>query len=307
MPFSQEVQFVTFLEEKNILCHMQAATWKDAVAQLAEVLHRNEGGFPLDEVVSACIRREEAASTVIAPLLALPHARVKGLERVLIAIGTLSAGIPFASPDHGPVQVVILILTPHEDPGLYLRVLAALSHNLGAPGAPDRLAECTSSADIYLAFSSNGAELPPYLKAQDLMEPNPVTLLETDHLKTAIDTFCLRKVMDIPIIDTERDVRGVLSVEDILRHSLPEHLLWMHDLSPILRFEPFAELLKRDHDSKISDYMREEYVSAEPGMPAVQLAKLFLTQNVRQILVLNHRRLEGIVDLHAFMAKLFWG
>jgi len=204
------------------------------------------------------------------------------------------------------VQVVILILTPHEDPGLYLQVLAALTRNLGAPGAPDHLAEFVSSDEIYHAFVSNGAELPPYLKAQDLMERAPVTLLETDYLKDAIETFCTRKVMDITIIDEERDVRGVLSVEDILRHSLPGHLLWMHDLSPILRFEPFADLLKRDHDSKIADYMREEYVSAEPGMPAVQLAKLFINENVRQIVVRNQRRLAGIVDLHAFMAKLFW-
>lgn len=306
MPVIQEIQFVQFLEPKNILCRMQATCWQDAITELACLLHRNEGGFDLNEVVASCIRREEATSTVIAPRLALPHARVKGLDRVLVAIGTLDAGILFASPDHGLVQVVILILTPHEDPGLYLQVLAALTRNLGAPGAPDQLAEYTSADEIYHAFVSNGAELPPYLKAQDLMERAPVTLLETDYLKDAIETFCTRKVMDITIIDEERDVRGVLSVEDILRHSLPGHLLWMHDLSPILRFEPFADLLKRDHDSKIADYMREEYVSAEPGMPAVQLAKLFINENVRQIVVRNQRRLAGIVDLHAFMAKLFW-
>ncbi len=306
MSSSREVQFVDFLKEKNILCHMQAADWKDAVAKLAGLLHRNEGGFDLKEVVNACIRREEATSTVIAPLLALPHARVKGLEKVLVAVGTLHTGLLFASPDHGAVQVIILILTPHEDPGLYLQVLSALTRNLGVPGAPDRLAEYTAAIEIFSAFSNNSSELPPYLKARDLMEPDPVTLLETDHLKTAIDTFCLRKVMDIPVIDEENDIRGVLAVEDILRHSLPEHLLWMHDLSPILRFEPFTDLLKRDHDSKVADFMREEYVSAEPGMPAVQLAKLFLTQNVRQIVVLDQRQLSGTVDLHSFVAKLFW-
>ena len=302
----QEIQFIQFLEPKNILWHMQAPDWHDAIMQLADLLHRNEGGFDLHEVVKACIRREEATSTVIAPRLALPHARVKGLDRVLVAIGTLDTGIVFASPDYGPVQVVILILTPHEDPGMYLQVLSALTRNLGTPGAPDQLAECMSADEIYHAFVSNGAELPPYLKAQDLMETNPVTLLETNHLKDAIETFCTQKVMDITIVDEVRDVRGVLSVEDILRHSLPGHLLWMHDLSPILRFEPFADLLKRDHDSKIADYMREEYVSAEPGMPAVQLAKLFINENVRQIVVRNQRRLAGIVDLHTFIAKLFW-
>lgn len=306
MAIVQDIKFASFVNAKNILCHMQAVNWRDAIEQLITLLHQNEGGFVLEETIGACIRREEAYSTVIAPHLALPHVRIAGLDRVLVAIGTLTTALPFSSTERGPVQVIILILTPREDPGLYLQVLAALTRDLGKTGSPDRLAEFFSSDEIYHAFSSNGVELPSYLKALNLMEPRPVTLLETDHLKTAIDTFCSRQVMDIPVIDDERDVRGVLSLEDILRHSLPEHLLWMHDLSPILRFEPFAEMLKRDRDSQVADFMREDYISVEPGMPAVQLAKIFLTRNVRQILVVEGRQLFGTVDLHSFMAKLFW-
>ncbi len=306
MPLLKEVQFASFLDSKNILSHMQATDWKDVIRQLAGLLYRNEGGFELDEVIAACIRREEATSTVIAPRLALPHARVPGLNRVLVAVGTMSVGIPFTLPDQGLIQVVILILTPHEDPGVYLRVLAALTHDLRQPGALDRLSENISSDEIYGVFSANGTQLPSFLKAINLMELHPITLLETESLKAAIDTFCSQQVMDIPIIDDVRDVRGVLSFEDILRHSLPEHLLWMHDLSPILQFEPLAELLKRDFDCKVADCMREEYISVAPEMPAVQLAKIFLTQRVRQILVTDGRQLLGTVDLQSFMAKLFW-
>ena len=138
------------------------------------------------------------------------------------------------------------------------------------------------------------------------MEPRPVTLDESDDLRSAIDQFCSRQVMDIPVVDKEGDLRGTLALEDLLRLSLPEHVLWMHDLSPIIHFEPFAELLRRDRESKVADFMRDTFVAVNADVPAVQLAKVFLTENVRQILVVDGSKLLGTVDLHAFMAKLFW-
>ena len=148
--------------------------------------------------------------------------------------------------------------------------------------------------------------MPPFLKARNLMETRPVTLLESDDLKKTIDAFCSRHVLDIPVVDEEGDLRGILSLEDLLRLSLPEHLLWMHDLSPILHFEPFADLLRHDTERKVADFMREEYVSVIPDVPAIQLAKVFLTQQARQILVIQGRKLLGVVDLDAFVAKIFW-
>jgi len=306
MAAEQETRFSDFLKLDNIRCHIKAAAWEAAIDELAGLLHSNEDSFDKDAVVAACIQRETASSTVIAPQLALPHARVEDLERVLVAIGTSRQGISFAAEERGLVHVIILILTPKADPGLYLQALAALTRELGSPDRPQRLARCGTAEEIYEFFTRKPVELPPYLKASNLIEPRPVKLLEADDLKTAIDRFCSGQVMDIPVVDEDGDLRGTISLEDILRLSLPEHLLWMHDLSPIIHFEPFADLLRRDKESKVADFMRDDYVAVSPDVPAIQLAKVFLTQKVRQILVVDGRKLLGTVDLHAFMAKLFW-
>jgi len=300
------VQFSDFLKKQNIICGLQARDWEEAVRELAAILHRNEGSFDAVSVVAACIERERATSTVIAPKLALPHARVEGLDQILVAVGTSPQGIAFAEEERGLVHVVIMVLTPKADPGLYLQTLAALSRELGDPSAPEKLAACRNADDIYKFFSQKPVQLPPFLKAQNLMDPNPATVLESDNLKRTIDVFCSRKVMDVPVIDEEGDLRGILSIEDLLQLSLPEHLLWMQDLTPILRFEPFAELLRKDEESKVADFMRESFVSVRPEVPAIQLAKVFLTEKVRQILVVDGRRLMGAVDVGAFVAKVFW-
>jgi len=298
--------FGEFLKRKNVICQLKATGWEDSVAELAQLLHDNERSFDLDRVVAACIEREKACTTVIAPRLAVPHARVDGIDHLLVAVGTSGQGVPFSCEERGLVNVIILILTPKTDPGVYLQALAALSRELGAPGAPERLACCATPKAVCDFFAEKAVELPPYLKARNLMDPRPVTLHEADDLKKAIDVFCARQVMDVPVIDEDGDLRGALALEDLLRLSLPEHLLWMHDLSPILRFEPFAEVLRHDAESKVADFMRDDYVSVGAEAPAIQLAKVFLTQRTRQILVVDGQRLLGTVDLHAFMAKIFW-
>ncbi len=299
-------RFSDFLKAENILCYPAALSWKEAIGQLVELLHKNENNFDEERVLAACLQREAASSTVIAPRLALPHARVDNLKRLLVAIGIAPKGVTFPVEERGLVHVVIVILTPKDDPGLYLQALAALTRELGAEGALDRLAGAEAPEEVFDFFSERPVALPPYLKASNLMDVRPVTLLEQDNLKKTIDIFCTRHVLDIPVVDDDGDVRGTISIEDLLRLSLPEHLLWMHDLSPILRFEPFADLLRRDQESKVADFMKDDYVSVGPDVPAIQLAKTFLTQDVRQILVVEGRKLLGAVDVGAFIAKLFW-
>jgi len=298
--------FSDFLKPENILCRLTAEGWEDAIDQLATLLCENENGFSKDTVVQACIERERAASTVLTPRFALPHARVDGLERILVAVGVTVEGIMFADPARGAVNVIVLILTPTASPGLYLEVLASLTRELKDPGAAGQLAGCTAARNVYEFFAKNTVQLPPYLKARDLVEPNPVTLLESDSLKTVIYTFSSKHVLDIPVVDNDGDLRGAIALEDLLRLSLPEHLLWMHDLSSILHFEPFADLLRHDRDTKVADFMKDEYVSVAADMPAIQLAKMFVTENVRQILVVKASKLIGTVDIDAFVPKLLW-
>ena len=99
---------------------------------------------------------------------------------------------------------------------------------------------------------------------------------------------------------------GVISLEDLLKLSLPEHLLWLNDLSPILHFQPFAEMLKNDKETKVADFMRETYVSVDENVPAIQLAKIFMVDNVRRIIVTSKGKFAGVVDIQDFTTQLFW-
>ena len=100
--------------------------------------------------------------------------------------------------------------------------------------------------------------------------------------------------------------RGVIAIEDLLGLSLPQHLLWMEDLTPIENFEPFSELLRKDSETKVADFMRDKFVAILPETPAIQLAKIFLMQGIRQIQVVEGSRFLGSVNLDSFISQIFW-
>lgn len=302
----EELRFSDFLKEDNILCNLPAMSRDEALSRLTELLVRNEGGVGKNEALAEVLEREKVSPTVIAPGIALPHARLDGLERPLVAVATSSKGIDFMAPGEEPVNVIILILTPRADPGVYLRLVAAVSKTLGAPRMRRRLAVGGTAKELFGLLSEGVTALPAYLTAKDVMDPNPVTLKEGDDLATAIEAFCTHSVSDIPIVDEEGDLRGVVSLHDVLRLSLPEHLLWMEDLSPILHFQPFTELLKRDRETKIADFMREDFVTIAADTPAIQLAKMFLRYGVWLIHVVDGMKLAGVVTQQSFVAQLFW-
>lgn len=300
--------FYNFLAEGNIVCGMNCGNSSEAIEELVKRLGKNNAGIDAAEVMKAVIDREKVVPTVVAPGLAVPHARIEGLPNMLVALGTSISGIDFHARGMPPVNVIMLILTPKDDPGLHLQVLAGLAKDFKDNETIRMVATMESPVDIINYFTTANVEIVDYLRAGDVMTSDPLTLLENDTLKTAIETFAITPGLhDIPLLDDDGDLRGVISLEDIIRFSLPEHMLWMNDLTPIRRFQPFAEMLRDDHETRLADFMREDYVSVNEDIPAIQLAKIFCQSGgLRQIIVMRNGKPCGVVNIKNFITKLFW-
>jgi PTS system fructose-specific IIC component len=305
MMTSKEVRIADYLTEDCILCGMDGT--RDAVLdQMVEALNRKLEGLDRDKALAAVIERELQAPTVLAEGLALPHARLAEVSRPVLAMATSHSGVDFEAVGEEPVHVIVLILTPKDDPGAYLRLMASLSRTLAEPHMIKRLSVAADEREAFGILTEGPEKVEVKLNASNVMNSNPVTLDEGDTLAHAIQAFCSNRVMDIPIVDEEGDLRGVIAIEDLLGQSLPQHLLWMEDLSPIENFEPFAELLRKDSETKVADFMHDKYVAIPPEMPAIQLAKIFLMQNVRQVQVVDGREFLGVVNLDSFSSQIFW-
>ncbi len=297
--------FYHFLAPGNIVCNMSSTNSSEMIEALAEVICHNTAGLKKETVIDAVVAREKLIPTVIAPGLAVPHARLAEVDKLLVVLGTSQQGVDFNSDE--PVHVAIMILTPKDDPGLHLQVLAALAKDFQEPQAVKEISSLNSAAAIMQYFDSAQVKIIDYLHTKDIMDPVPITMLETDTLSKVIDTFAHNDdVQYIPILDNEGDLRGTVSRMDVLKFSLPEHILWMDDLTPIYRFQPFAEMLRDDKETKLADFMNEEFITVDQEIPAIQVAKMFIVEQMNELLVTHEGRLVGLVRLNSMITKLFW-
>ena len=83
-----------------------------------------------DEVTAAVIKRENEASTGIGKGVAVPHVKHSAVNKIVGTIGRSSVGIDFAALDRSPVYIVVLLLSPQDNPDRHLASMENIFRHL---------------------------------------------------------------------------------------------------------------------------------------------------------------------------------
>jgi mannitol/fructose-specific phosphotransferase system IIA component (Ntr-type) len=99
-------------------------------------------------LLAAVRERERVLSTGIGLGIAIPHAKIPGVTRFVVAVGRHEAGIEFDAIDGRPVHLVVLIAGPQDAQDRYLRLLARLSGRLKQEDVRRRLMAAPTHAAV---------------------------------------------------------------------------------------------------------------------------------------------------------------
>ncbi len=298
---SSALRLTSFFSPEDIICQIQASDKEEVIRSLLELLALNRGIGNVNKAFEAVLERERVDTTVLSDCLALPHARLDSVETLRIAVATSQKGIDFGGRT---VHIVILILVPKEKPSLYLQALASLGKMCQHQASFGEAARMDNPEDVWRFFDRGGVVLPPYVCARDIMSNNVIKLMDNDTLQKAIDLFIEHRLIDLPVVDRDGDLVGVVSARELMRVCLPDYILWMDDLSPILHFEPFANVLANESVTWLAEIMSQDYATVPEDAPAIQVAKEMTKKNTRQVFVLSGKRLVGVVTLPQFLNKV---
>lgn len=100
----------------------------------------------LDAAVAALEERERSVSTGMEQGIAVPHAALEGLDRMVVGMALLPGGIDFEALDGQPSQVVVLILVPKAEKLMHLQTLSEVARRLGDPSFRDALLDAPDGA-----------------------------------------------------------------------------------------------------------------------------------------------------------------
>ena len=299
---SVQTKFSSLFGPAGIICRTTATGRQDLLRELVELLASQRGIGNVADAFKAVTAREESGPTLIAPGIALPHARLAGIAELVIAVATSAAGVDFGAGQK--VKLVVLILAPKADPGLYLQAASSLAKVCQDPGTAEAVSQLQTPEEVWRFFDRGGVILPDYVCAGDIMDPQVVCLKEHDTLEHAIDTLLEQELLDVPVVDNDGDLVGVVTMYELLRVCLPDYILWMEDLAPVLHFEPFTEVLKKESQTWLAEVMSSDYASVGPDAPAIEVARQITKRGARQVFVLRGRRLVGLITVHQLIRKI---
>ncbi|MCW5724350.1 MAG: PTS IIA-like nitrogen regulatory protein PtsN [Maricaulaceae bacterium] len=126
------------IPEGGVHADLGVSSRKQALQMLAEQAAAITG-LKARPIFDAVLERERLGSTGVGEGVAIPHARIKGLERVIGLFARLRNPVDFDAIDGRPADLVFLLLAPEDAGAEHLKALARVSRLLRREDMRERL------------------------------------------------------------------------------------------------------------------------------------------------------------------------
>ena len=147
----QPQNLLRMLSPKLYQQDMLATSRREAIHELA-ALAQQHCDIELETVESLAWQREEIAATGIGHGVAIPHARLAGLQEAIVVVGISEPGINFDAPDGLPAHILFLLLTPRDDPSVQLGLSANIAQTFRDPDSLQDVLRATNFTELLAAL-----------------------------------------------------------------------------------------------------------------------------------------------------------
>ncbi|MFQ5621956.1 MAG: PTS sugar transporter subunit IIA [Paracoccaceae bacterium] len=128
--------------------HLKVASKKRLLQELAEMAH-SVCGLPQKETFNALQERELLGPTGMGHGVAIPHARMPGLDKVVGLFVKLDKPVDFEAVDKEPVDLVFALFAPDGAGAEHLKALARVSRTLRDAAVRAKLRSTEEPSALY--------------------------------------------------------------------------------------------------------------------------------------------------------------
>ena len=136
------------LARDGVMAKANAATKRTALSVIAD-LAAKRFGRPSASLLEALLEREQAGSTGVGHGVAVPHARVPGLDRMRAVFVRLEQPVAFDAVDDRPVDLLFALFAPEHAGVDHLRALARVSRLLRQSELREQLRQARTEDALY--------------------------------------------------------------------------------------------------------------------------------------------------------------
>jgi len=138
------------LLQKNAILTDIAQTDKREVLHLMATFMATRFGLPDgNDIAQRIIEREAEMSTGIGYGIAIPHARIFGIDQLYMVVGRSATGVEFNAIDELPVHLFFMMLSPKNTSAEHTQILSKLSRIMSYEEVRTKLMEVKTPEQFY--------------------------------------------------------------------------------------------------------------------------------------------------------------
>ena len=141
------------LDDSHISINDNCRSKKSILEKLSQLLSKSSG-INVNEIFTGLYEREKLGSTSVGNGVALPHARIKGVEHPFVSIVILDNPIDFDNIDNLDVDIIVCLIVPYEETENHLALLSNLSEILDQISNRKKLRSARNSQQIMACLKS---------------------------------------------------------------------------------------------------------------------------------------------------------
>jgi len=137
------------LKKEHIIEELNSCDKTNVLDELSSFLEDEREITSKENLLSALIEREKLGSTGIGENVAIPHAKISEIDKIITVFGRSKNGVEFESLDQKPVNFIFLVIAPENSTGQHLKALARISRLFKNPSLRESVLRTNDAHQIY--------------------------------------------------------------------------------------------------------------------------------------------------------------
>ena len=143
------MKITDILKKEHIIKDLNSFDKKNVLDELSSFLEDKGEITSKENLLAALIEREKLGSTGIGENVAIPHAKISEIDKIITVFGRSKNGVEFESLDQKPVNFIFLVIAPENSTGQHLKALARISRLFKNPSLRESVLRTNEADQIY--------------------------------------------------------------------------------------------------------------------------------------------------------------
>jgi CBS domain-containing protein/mannitol/fructose-specific phosphotransferase system IIA component (Ntr-type) len=286
------VRLTEILRPEHVVAPLAASTAREAVVQLARMLV-DDPSVTRPEALERHFTEKPLRDLVhVGGRVLLPHLRTDAVSSLVVAMGITPEPLRASATDPAAAaQVVVLVLAPPSAADLYLPTVAALARVLRHDHVVDRLVAAQTPEEALAIPEIRELTIAPRLTVRDVMTPRVHRVTPDQSVREVLDLVAEHRLRAVPVVGENREVLGMVTDRDLLRHFLPG-----------VQRPGDGDSLR---DARVRDVMSRSVICVSEDQALADVASIMVSKDVERLPVTHEGELSGLLTRGDILRRLF--